>query len=245
MKRRGIIEIHRPVVWVTGASRGIGKEIAKQFASIGCEVCLSSRSERELQSVKKEIVQLGGHAHVFRCDISNLKSIQNTAQSIKRQIGNVDVLINNAGITVFKSFSNTSLIEFNDIIQTNLIGQVACIKSVLPSMVKRKGGWIFNILSNAAVKTFEGSSAYTTAKSGMRGFGKVLREEMRNSNVKVVSVLPGPVETEMWSVSSRKKLSYRMMSAKSVAESVLSVYQMPDDVVVDEIRIRPMLGDID
>ena len=244
MKRLGKSPTHRPVVWVTGASRGIGREVAKQFASIGCEVCLSSRSERELQSAKTEITDLGGRAHVFRCDVSKSQSIFNTVRLIHKNLGEVDTLVNNAGITVFKRFHKTSLKEFSDIITTNLVGHIACIKAVLPAMIKRKSGWIFNILSNAAVKTFEGSSAYTATKAGMLGLGKVLREEMRKSNVKVINVVPGAVETEMWSVADRKKFSHRMMSTKSVAEVVLSVYQMPDEVVVDEIRIRPMLGDI-
>lgn len=244
-KRKKKFEFYRPVVWVTGASRGIGKEIAKQFASLGCEVALSARSSSTLQKVVKEIQHFGGRAYSFPCDVSETKEILNTVKSISKKLGNVDILVNNAGITVFKSFLDTTLEEFDDILDTNLEGQIVCIKAVLPSMVKRKRGWIFNILSNAAVKTFEGSAAYTAAKAGLLGLGRVLREEMRKYNVKVVNVLPGPVVTEMWNKEIRRKFSYRMMSPKSVAEAVLAVYQMPDDVVVDEIRIRPIHGDIE
>jgi short-subunit dehydrogenase len=243
--RKSSVTFHRPVVWVTGASRGIGKEIAKQFAFIGCEVALSARSLSELKKVEKEIQRYGGRAYSFPCDVSETEEILKTAKAINRTFGPVDVLVNNAGITVFKSFLDTTLEEFDDILDTNLEGHIACIKSVLPSMVKRKRGWIINILSNAAVKTFEGSAAYTAAKAGMLGLSRVLREEMRKYNVKVVNVIPGPVETKMWSAKDRKKFSRRMMSPKSVAEAVLAIYQMPVDVVVDEIRIRPMKGDIE
>jgi len=245
MKQRKYLHIHRPVVWVTGASRGIGREIAKQFASVGCEVCLSARSKHGLKSAVQDIIDLGGKAHSFPCDISRSASILAAVTRIRHQVGEVDVLVNNAGITVFKSFVNTSMQEFEGTIATNLCGQIACIKAVLPSMIRRKRGWIFNIISYAAVKTFGGSTAYTAAKAGMLGLARVLREEVRRSNIKVVNFLPGPTETQMWSAADRRRFSHRMMKAKSVAEAVLAAYQMPGDVVADEITLRPVLGDID
>ncbi len=244
-KRKSGVSIHRPVIWVVGASRGIGREIAKQFAFIGCRVCLSGRNKNELLSAVQEITNLGGKAFSFPCDITQQRSIVSTAKSIRKQVGEIDVLINNAGITVFKSFLDTSSQEFKDILDTNLYGHILCIKTVLPLMVRRKHGWIFNIISNAAVKTFEGSAAYTATKMGMLGLGRVLREELKDNGVKVINVIPGATETEMWSLKNRKKHGSRMMKPKSVAEAVLSVYQMPDDVVVDEIILRPLKGDID
>ncbi|HZY10658.1 MAG TPA: SDR family oxidoreductase [Bacteroidota bacterium] len=239
------VDLYRPVVWVVGASRGIGREIAKHFASIGCEVCLSSRSERDLHKVAKEITSLGGRANIFPGDFSEEHEILKTAKRILKTFQHIDVLINNAGITVFKSFLDTTIDEFDDIIDSNLEGPIICIKAVLPSMIKQKKGWIVNILSNAAVKTFEGSAAYTATKAGLQGVSRVLREEMKPFNIKVTSVIPGPVDTNMWSASMRKKHAHRMITAKSVAETILSIYQLPDDVVVDEIIIRPLLGDID
>lgn len=245
MPEPGDIVIHRPVVWVVGASRGIGREIARQFASIGCEVCLSGRNRQQLRSAVKEIVTLGGRACDFPLDITRPASIPVTVSRIEKNIGEIDVVVLNAGVTVFKSYLKTSLKEFDTIIDTNLSGLIRCVKAVLPSMVKRKSGWIINISSNAAVKTFEESAAYTATKAGFLHAMKVLREEMKPFNVKVVNVLPGPTETEMWSTGDRKKYSRRMMRAKSVAETVLAIYQLPEDVVVDEIIIRPMKGDIE
>jgi len=244
-KRRDAIRFHRPVVWVVGASRGIGREIAKQFASIGCEVCLSARDSGDLRSAVREIAGLGGRAHSYPCDIGQNKSIGSTVRRIGRDHGEIEVLVNCAGITVFKSFLKTSMKEFDAIIGTNLRGQIACVKAVLPSMVKRQEGWIFNILSSAAIKTFGGSAAYTATKAGMLGLGRVLREEMKPFRVKVINVMPGATETTIWSPGVRRKYSHRMMRAKSVAEAVLSVYRMPEDVVVDEIVIRPVPGDLE
>ena len=196
--RRPNIEINRPVVWITGASRGIGREIAKGFAAIGCHVCVSGRTLNSLNPVAREIIRDGGIASVVLCNVSSSASVAAAARRIREQTGDVEVLVNVAGITVFKDFLATTLDEFDEIIDTNLRGQIACIKSVLPSMVKRKRGWIINILSTASVKTFEGSAAYTATKSGLLGLAKVLREEMRRYNIKVVNVIPGPTETGMW-----------------------------------------------
>lgn len=235
---------YRPVVWVTGASRGIGSEIAGQFAMIGCRVCLTGRNKKELLRVQNRIVRLGGQAFVFPCDITNQPAILRTANNIRRSVGEVDILINNAGITVFKSFLKTSLKEFSDIISTNLMGQITAIHAVLPTMVQRRNGWVINVLSTASRLTFEGSAAYTAAKAGMYGFSKVLREELRLSNVKVVDILPGPTATDMWSAASRRKHSSKMMKAKSVAEAVLALYQFPPDVIPEEIVMRPILGNL-
>jgi len=177
--------------------------------------------------------------------MANSRSVISTASQIRTHVGPIDVLINNAGKTVFKNFLSTTLAEFDSIIDTNLRGQIVAIKSILPSMVRRKHGWIINVLSHAAVKTFESSAAYTATKAGMLGLAKVLREELRPSRIKVVNVIPGPTDTSMWSASSRTKYAHRMMSPKSVAESVLALYQMPDDVVADELIIRPIQGDIE
>jgi len=243
-RRAADLRLHRPVVWVVGASRGIGRESAGRFAAIGCEVCLSSRNSSDLESAVRRIRRLGGRAHSFPLDIRKITSVSSTARRIRRDVGDVEVLVNNAGVTVFKTFIKTSLKEFSAILETNLLGQIASIKSVVPSMVRRKGGHIFNILSNAAIKTFEGSSAYTAAKAGMLGLGKVLREELKVHHVKVVNILPGATETRMWSAAMRKRYSHRMMKPSSVADAVLAVYRMPDDVVVDEMVIRPIPGDI-
>lgn len=234
----------RPVVWVVGASSGIGLEIARSFAAAGAVVCLSARRERPLRALRRRIEEAGGRALVVPFDVTDAAGVSAAHRRVTAGAGPVDVLVNNAGITVFRNFDRTTPAEFRAIIETNLLGPAACIRAVLPSMARRRRGWIFNILSNAAVKTFEGSSAYTAAKAGLLGLGRVLREELRGRNVRVQSVIPGPVDTPMWSPAMRRKHRRRMMSASSVAEAVLAAWQMPADVVVDEMILRPVQGDI-
>lgn len=243
MPRRSI-RMYHPVVWVTGASRGIGREIAKQFALIGCRVCVTARDARGLDTLVNEIVFRGGTAHPFPADIADVRKVSSAALRIRRTVGAVDILVNNAGITVFKSFLSTTQNEFQDILHTNLLGQVAAIRSVLPSMVRRRAGLIINILSTASVKTFQGSAAYTAAKAGMHGLSKVLREEVRKDNVRIINVMPGPTATEMWSRGDRRKYASRMMTAKDVAETVLALYTVPSRVVPEEVLLSPIRGDI-
>ncbi len=244
-RREERIEIHRPVVWVTGASRGIGYEIARAFALLGCQVALSARDRRGLANAVKEISKLGGLAFSVPCDIASPNQITRAEAQIRKRVGSVDVLVNNAGVTVFKDFIKTSTREFEEIIRVNLLGQILCMKAVLPGMTRRKGGWIINIVSSAAMQTFTASSAYTASKAGLLGLANVVREELRAFNVRVVNVIPGPVDTEMWSAADRKKYGHRMMPAKRVGEAVLALYQMPPEVVPELLVLKPIEGDID
>lgn len=244
MKKSGKIEFVRPVVWVTGASSGIGMEVARQFARLGCNVCVSARRKRNLISLVDEIEVSGGNAFAFPLDITNLSRIESCSDQIFQKFGRIDVLVNNAGITSFKTISKIQMSEVVAILQTNLIGQIACVKSVLTRMTRQKGGTIFNIISMVAVKTYQNSGAYAASKAGMLGFGRVLREEVKGDNIRVVNVIPGATDTDIWAPKVREKHSARMMKARSVAEAIISVYQMPGDLVVDEITLRPVQGDL-
>ncbi len=238
-------KIVRPVVWVTGAGRGIGKEIAKSFAQIGSKVVLTSRSEGELVKVQKEIIDYGGEAHVFKCDVSNEKEVKAAHRKIFKKLGTVQILINNAGKTSFNKFESTPLKEFDTIIDVNLRGPFLCISEVLPGMISQRGGWIFNIGSVVAVKTFQKSAAYTAAKTGLIAMSNVLREEVRKYNIKVVNVLPGATATTIWSKADLRKYSQRMMDPQTVAEAVVSIYRQGKRAVVEQVVIRSILGDLD
>lgn len=245
MKSSRSLPARQPVVWVTGASRGIGREVAKQFASIGCKTILTARHAKQLATLQQEIVSLGGEAYAYPCDVTDQKAVFNVMRSVLQSCGAVDILINNAGSTVFKSFAQTMLEEFERLIAVNLKGAIYVTKAVLPHMQKRKRGWIINIISTAGLKTFRDSSAYSMTKAGLRVMGDVLREELRPFNIRVTNVYPGATDTAMWSREDRRKYRGRMMSPKSVAEVILALYQMPPDVVVEEIVFRPIQGDID
>ncbi len=233
-----------PIVWVTGASRGIGAAIARAFASIGAHVVLSGRTVKDLDRNTRKIRQLGQTASFLKCDVTSEASVLRAYRAIVKQYHHVDVLVNNAGVTCFKSFEKTAIRDFDTVLATNLRGTFLCTKSVLPSMVKRKGGVIINIVSVAAITTFENSSVYAAAKAGMLAMSRGLRFEVRKKGVRVMDILPGAVETEMWHDDARKKYREKMMQPEDVADIVVSAFRQPRRVLAEEIVIRPLEGDL-
>jgi 3-oxoacyl-[acyl-carrier protein] reductase len=194
--------------------------------------------------LEKEIILLGGIAKSFPCDVRIESSVLQAQKKIRSEFGDVEVLINNAGVTVFASVDKTSAKAFENIFSVNVRGIFFCVKAVVPSMMKNNNGWVINILSVASTKTFRNSSAYSASKAGAMMLGNVVREEVRGNNIRIVNVFPGATHTAMWSSADRKKYSQRMMSAQSVAECILQIYRFPSDVVCEEIVLRPVLGDI-
>jgi short-subunit dehydrogenase len=234
----------KPVVWVTGASRGIGRETAKRFAAVGTLVVATSRSRRDLEGLVREIALKGGRAIAFVCDVTSSRSVTSTARRVLRRFGRVDALVNNAGATYFKSLRETSQLEFDEVIAANLRGTFLCTKAVIDSMVRRRSGHIINIISVAALKSFADSAAYSASKAGVLALTNVLREEVRRFNIKVTAVIPGATKTHMWAKSTRDKHGHRMMSVEDVARIVVEVFQAPKRAHIEEIVVRPQLGDI-
>ncbi|MDE3056478.1 MAG: SDR family oxidoreductase [Bacteroidota bacterium] len=233
-----------PLVWVTGSSKGIGEAIARAFAAMGTRVVLSGRDRKKLTEVCRSIVKSLGRAEVVLCDIASGKSVERAYASIVKKFGAVDVLVNNAGVTYFTSFDKTSVKQFDHVVNTNLRGTFLCTKAVLPSMLKRHKGWIFTINSVAAITTFVDSSAYAASKAGALAMTRGLRAEVRKRGVKVVDILPGAVETGMWSPNERKKFREKMMKPDDVASVVVSIYCQPERALTEEIVLRPVEGDL-
>jgi short-subunit dehydrogenase len=207
-------------------------------------VVATSRSRRELDGLVREIALKGGRATAFVCDVSSPRSVASTARRVLRRFGRVDVLVNNAGVTYFKSLRETSQSEFDEVIAANLRGTFLCTKAVIDSMVRRRSGHIINIISVAALKSFSDSGAYSASKAGVLALTNVLREEVRRFNIKVTAVIPGATATDMWAKSTRDKRGHRMTSAEDVARIIVAVFQAPKRAHIEEIVVRPQLGDI-
>ncbi len=232
------------VVWVTGASTGIGFDIAKAFAKTGHVVVATGRRKSRLVSLVNEIKFAGHEAYAFVCDVHSERSIISTKNKILERCGTIDILVNNAGVTSFKSFVETKSPEFDNIIKTNLRGSFLTARTVLPVMMKKKRGHIINILSITASAVFTDSAAYSASKAGLSALFNVLRAEVRKFNIKVSNILPGAVDTAMWSQASRLKYQKRMMTTKEVADIVVAVASQPKKVVIEEVTIRPIKGDL-
>jgi short-subunit dehydrogenase len=230
-------------IWITGGSSGIGKAAAKEFARTGSKVFVSARRIGELEKLNAELEKEKLSAVVLPC---NIASSANVDQTVKKIIAlqNIDCLINNAGITSFKAAEDNSVHEINDIINTNLLGSIYTIRSLLPYFIKQGRGTIINILSSATKKIFTNSSVYTASKMGLLGYTNVLREEVRKYNIRVINILPGATETPMWPSEIRKSSSARMMTGEEVARLLVWVYLQEGNMVPEEITIKPVEGDL-
>jgi 3-oxoacyl-[acyl-carrier protein] reductase len=230
-------------IWITGASSGIGKATALEFARIGCNVFISARRAQELNRLRDEAGKQGDNIYPFPCNVASSANVDQTFKKISSEF-EVTCLINNAGITSFKNAVDNSVNEINDIINTNLLGSIYSIKAVLPAFIKNESGTIINILSVVVDKTFAKSSAYAASKVGLLGYSNSLREEVRKHNIRVINIIPGATETSMWSQEIRKEKGERMMNPESLAHIIVSAYLQKDNLVTEEIVLRPVTGDL-
>jgi len=232
------------VVWVTGASTGIGKEIAMQFSKAGYVVVVTARRKSRLVSIVKEIKFAGREAMAFVCNVASERSIASTSRRIIENYGRIDCLINNAGVTAFKSFMDTKVFDYDYIMDINLRGAFLTMKSVLKPMIKKRRGHIINIISVAANTVYSDSSVYSASKAGLLALSNCVRKEVRKFNIKITNILPGATETAMWDAKTRQKNRSRMMSPEDVAKITLQAFEQPKKIMVEDIIIRPLKGDI-
>ncbi len=228
-------------IWVSGASSGIGKAIVNEALAKGLSVVATSRDAKKLQLLSNELNS--GALVVSQCDVSDSKSVEEFYKKTFSSEG-PDALVNSAGITVFKNAAETSIAEVDGIIKTNLLGSVYAIHSVLPSMISKKQGTIINISSVAAIKILKGSSIYSASKAGLLQYSRVLREEVREHNIKVIDVLPGATETPIWDEKVRNRHKDRMMKPEDVAAFVVELLTGSGNMVAEEIVLRPVTGDL-
>lgn len=228
------------IVWLTGASSGIGKAIAEEFVLNGNLVAGSSRRIDLLNELKEK---LGGNFIPIKMDVSDKSSVEEVFKKLSAEY-EIDTLINNAGITSFRKAIDDSIDTMEEIINTNLLGSIYTIKNVLPSMIACQEGTIINILSVVTQKIYTGSSAYSASKSGLMAFTKVIREELRDKNIRVINVSPGPTATEIWPEKALAKFSERMMSAEAIAKLIFRIYQEKTNLVAEEIVLSPISGEL-
>ena len=232
------------VVWITGASTGIGKEIAMAFSKAGHIVVVSARRKSRLVNIVREIKFAGRDAMAFVCNVASERSVNSTAKRILENYGRIDCLVNNAGVTAFKSFMDTKLFDYDYIMDINLRGSFLAMKSVLKPMIKRRSGHIINIISVAANTVYSDSSVYSASKAGLLALSNCVRKEVRKMNIKVTNILPGATETAMWDSRTRQRSRNRMMSPEDIGKIVLNTFETPKRVLIEDVIIRPIKGDL-
>ena len=214
---------------ITGASRGIGKAIAKELAAQGATVVINyNGSEAKADEVKHEIVEKGGCAQCMQCNVADYEGCEAFIKAVIEQFGRIDILVNNAGITKDNLIMRMSEEEFDKVIEVNLKGAFNCMKHVSRIMLKQKSGHIINMSSVSGVMGNAGQVNYCASKAGIIGMTKSLARELGSRGITVNAIAPGFIETEMTDVLSEDVKENllgsiplkRMGQTKDIAETV-------------------------
>ena len=234
----------KKLVLVTGASSGIGKEISKKLCSEGYEIILSSRSKKKLDILSEELKELGYKNHVIPCDIRNEKEVEKLYKE-STKIGFVNCVINNAGIGRFSSIDKMSLKDWDDQINTNLRSSFLITRLfVIPMKTAKEGKIIFiNSVAGKYGHSFSNSIAYISSKYGLKGFADTLRTELREYNIKVVSVYPGAIDTNFWNSINVDFPRDEMLSCSDLAETIFHTIVAPNSSVIEDVVVRRTAGD--
>lgn len=229
---------------ITGASKGLGKAIAEKFAANGYSLFLCARTESDLAETAGSIAQRFPDISVeYRaCDVSKKNELKAFADWIHGKSREVDVLINNAGSFVPGQVHEEEDGTIEYLMETNVYSAYYLSRYLLPSMMKRKSGHIFNICSIAALKAYKYGGSYSITKYAMAGLAVNLRDEMREYGVKVTAVYPGAAYTASWEGSGVPP--ERMMTAQDIADIIYASASLSPQACVEEIVIRPQLGDL-
>ena len=227
---------------ITGGSTGIGRHLALLLSEKNYKIILISRNEKQLKSAKEQIENSQNFCKILSADLSNENDIDKIVNYLKNN-NKIDLLINNAGIGIFNKLQNISSKEWDIQMNTNLKAAFLMSKAVVQGMIKNKTGKIVFINSVAGLNPYPNSSAYVASKYGLRGFSSSLREELREHNIKVISVHPGAVNTPFWDSSRVNFPREEMLQTKDVADCIVNAILSPNNVVQEELVIRRTAGD--
>lgn len=229
------------VALVTGATGGIGHAIARILAAEGCNLILTGRNESALKKIRGELAGKKIQILAHPCDVRDPHSVDDLFRASRRQFRRLDILVNNAGIAQ-ESLTVDKLPYpiWKDVLATNLDGTFLVTQAALAVM--KRGGTIVNNLSIAANRVFAGSAAYNVSKHGALGLTNTLREELRPRGIRVIGLLPGATDTDIWKTLWPQAPRYKMMSAETVARAVVEAIRLPHNATVETLEILPSVG---
>jgi 3-oxoacyl-[acyl-carrier protein] reductase len=229
---------------ITGASKGIGYAIADSLlASSRIEkLAICSRSRPEIDQARGQLLTKHPNAIIIaeECDVSREDEVTYFADYVQRELGHVDVLVNNAGFGKFAQVHELKLEDWNNVLGTNLRGVFLMTKALLPGMRSRKSGTIVTINSLAGKNGFSGGAAYSAAKYAVRGLMQSLFLEVRDDNLRVVTIFPGSVDTHFFERAGvGLQMAQRALRSQDVADAVLTAISLPQHADISELDIRP------
>jgi short-subunit dehydrogenase len=222
---------------VTGGSAGIGKAIVEKLIDNGFIVAVLARTKSNLVKLKKE-VSVPEACFIYPCDVSDKAQIEHSLQEVINELGDIDMLVNNAGVFIPGSIQTENDEVYEQTMKTNIDSAYYATKKIIP--VIPKGGYIFNICSTASIIGYPNGGSYCISKFALLGLTKVLRQELMGK-IAVSAILPGATYTNSW-VGTKEPIT-RFIKPEDVAESLWSAWQIRKHTVMEEILLRPHLGD--
>lgn len=237
------MKLTNQVVVVTGASRGIGPEIARALAAEGAKVVLAARNSGDLNQVAAEIEAAGGTALAAVTDVTDEYQVARLYEKAKEAYGRVDILVNNAGVGVFGPFHESSTEEFDWVMETTLKGAYLCAREAVKAMLEQGGGLIINIGSDLSYKTSANCSVYGAAKYAVGALTQTINKEYRTKGIRCTGIYPGMIDTYFAGSEMGAAHKADWLKAHDLAEAVRYVAVQPKHVRIDEIRLHPMIQD--
>lgn len=233
----------RKLLVVSGGTKGIGKAIAQKFAAEGFNIATCARNEKDLVELKEELTsKFGIEVFIKKADLSKKEEVGSFVQFVKSIPQKVEVLVNNTGIFIPGQVHSEEEGVLEKMIDTNLYSAYYLTRGLIGDMVSNRAGYIFNICSTASITPYPNGGSYCISKYAMYGMTKVLREEMKEYDVKVSAILPGATLTASWEGVNLP--AERFMKAEDVGNIVFAAYNLSPGAVIEDIVLRPQLGDI-
>ena len=236
------------VILITGASSGIGKALALKVAKEGAIVVLIARGKERLDHAVSDVQKLSPKSLGLVCDVANPDSVRAVVHDVRKRFGRIDMLVNNAGVGLYKSVVDTELKEFEDLMKINYFGTVYMTKEVLPHMLKFGGGVIVNVASVSGKTGFPHISAYAASKFAVVGFTESLYYDVRKKGIQVHLICPGAVKTNFFNNESFASFPHEerhkgMLSADVVANAILEAIKTDTfEVFVPELGRYKYIG---
>lgn len=228
---------------ITGGSKGMGKAVAEKFLSAENNIFICARNGQELEETTRSLNEkYGQRVKYFATDLSEKENVLKFAAWVSVQSDAVDILVNNAGYFIPGSVYNEDEGTLRKMIDIHLFGAYHLTRALLPAMMEKRSGHIFNMSSIAALSAYKNGGSYSISKYALMGFSKNLREEMKPFNIKVTTVYPGAVYTSSWEDAG--VLPERIMQVDDIASLIYTVSLLSPQACVEDIVIRPLLGDL-